>query len=192
MAALPLGVVAELIHPVGHDIPDLLATSSAISHPLTALAWLLIIWGLAALYGRHAAEGGLPLLLGYVITMTHGVLMVGVMLFKGLIVPTLADAPATQALVAPDGVLAEPGNVFVIVSWIVGILLLSAGLLRARVVFPWAGLLPILGIVTAMLFFLVFAVEGFLGNLAYAAAVGLVYAGFALGGYTLLGTRKPT
>lgn len=183
--AAPLGIAAEVIHiPIGHELSDLVSAASVISHPLTALAWFLILLGLPAVHGRYAQRAGIVGLVGLIATMLYGVVYIGAMLFKGFVVPGLAASESTKLLVAPGGVLAEPGQAVLIVGWLIGIPLFAVGLLRARIAFPWGGLLPIVGVMASILFFLVVSVEGVLGNIAYAFATGLVYAGFASAAYS--------
>lgn len=155
MAALPLLLIGEAIHPPGEQIKYLVMPIYPVAHVFQLLAWLLLLVGVPAAYARQAERAGWLGLVGFVLTMLAFVFSVDLLLWEINGAPLLAADPATKYLVVPgngpsggglmaNGALGVVGRFFVL-----GILTIASPIVfgiatwRAGVLPRWSGILQI-------------------------------------------------
>jgi hypothetical protein len=190
LLALPLQVVAGMLHPPSHAPIYLTSITHLLSHSIDLISWLLVLLGLFALYVHQAHRAGVLGLIGFVLTMLNAVAHVDLLIYETFTAPVLARMPTTQFLVAPNGPLADGplGLAITLPLLALGPLLFGFATVRAGVLARGAGYLPISGLCVALA-----SVPLMIVGLLDAPPVTLVYAliflGYAWGGYTLLAER---
>lgn len=169
----------SILHPPD-TLEGMLAPAWGPSHYVTAVASMLLVFGLIGLYAYQMEKVGWLGLIAFILTVAGSAMLITAELLGGALAPTLAANPATQSLVNPQ----QAGPFVIVIGLIavlgtVGNILLGIAIMRAGVLPRWAGLLIIIGYV-----FLVFGIG--LPALAIFADVGIVLSGL---GYAWCGFR---
>jgi hypothetical protein len=203
MAALPLFLAGESIHPPSEAVQYLVLPTYPIAHALDLAAFLLVLFAMPGLYARQSERAGRLGLLGFVLTMLFLVGSAELLMWEAFGAPRLAADPATSYLVMPgvprgpaggvmaNGALGGVGRYAVLGAFtVVAPIVFGIATWRARVYPRWAGILQIAGVVLLPLFVLVQVglsrVGFFNGDLsAIGLGYGTVLLAYAWGGYAL-------
>jgi len=207
MAALPLFLVGEFIHPPGEEIRYLVLPTYPIAHALGLAAFLLLLLAVPGLYARQAGRAGRLGLVGFILSMLFLAGTCELLLWEAFGAPRLAADPATSYLVVSvppghaalagatgmmaNGALGAIGRYGVLLALtVLGPILFGAATWRARVYPRWVGILQIGSVVFLPLFVLIQVGLGRLGFFnADLSVIGLGYGtvllGYAWGGFTL-------
>jgi hypothetical protein len=156
MAAFPLLLVGEAIHPPGEQINYLIMPIYPVAHVFQLIAWLLLLVGIPAAYAMQAERAGWLGLVGFVLTMLFVVLTVDLLLWEINGAPRLAANEATKYLVLagngpqnPGGLLANGALGVVGRFFVLGIITIASAIVfgiatwRAGVFPRWSGVLQI-------------------------------------------------
>jgi hypothetical protein len=207
MAALPLFLAGEFIHPPSEEIRYLVLPTYPIAHALDLAAFLLLLLAVPGLYARQAGRAGRLGLAGFILTMLFLAGSGELLLWEAFGAPRLAADPATSYLVVsvPPGHAALAGATGMMANGalgaigrygaltaltVLGPILFGVATWRARVYPRWVGILQIGSILFIPLFLLIQAGLGRLGFFnADLSVIGLGYGtallGYAWGGLTL-------
>jgi hypothetical protein len=186
LVALPIQVVGWILHPPGEELVDLLDSLQGPAHFVLCVSWVFALLGLPGLYARQAHRAGVLGLVGFVLTVLMAAYHVYLLLFEAVAAPLLAEDPATQAVIAPEGQLEHGGSISdFAVPLILAFPLFGIATLRAGVLPRWAGWLPVASV---PIFFLTMAIlpsrlPGAVSPIA--AQYYLLFLGYAWGGYAL-------
>jgi len=155
MAAFPILLVGEAIHPPGEQINYLVMPIYPVAHVFQLLAWLLLLVGMPAAYARQAERAGWLGLVGFVLTMLFIVFSVDLLLWEINGAPRLAADPATRYLVVAgngpsgggimaNGALGVVGRFFVLgIITILSPIVFGIATWRAGILPRWSGILQI-------------------------------------------------
>jgi hypothetical protein len=187
LLALPLQVLAGMLHPPSHAPIYLTSITHLLSHSIDLISWLLVLLGLIALYGRQAHCAGVLGLIGFVLTMLNAVAHVDLLIYETFTAPVLASMCTTRFLVAPNGPLADGplGLAITLPLLALGPLLFGIATVRSGVLPRLAGYLPISGLCVA-LGSVPLMIVGLLDVPPVTVVYALMFLGYAWGGYTLL------
>ncbi|MDP9477293.1 MAG: hypothetical protein M3R38_16700 [Actinomycetota bacterium] len=151
--ALLLGAILAIVAIVGHnavrqasEFADITNSPSVTFVRLLMVGALLVIIGLPGLYARQAERAGVLGLLGFVMTFV-GLLFADVVMTAnyGFIMPKIAATSEGRALI--ESGLPDPGFMMLVFPMIlIGLLLLGIGIVRAKVLPRWMGLLFVAGV----------------------------------------------
>jgi hypothetical protein len=179
--------LAEMSTPVEEALSVTARTNVwQITMPLMLAAMILVLLGLAGLYGRQAEQAGSFGLVAFVFAFVGTALAVGLMWVFAFVVPTLAEAaPAVLDAEEPPGTL----GVALFLSFILftlGWLLFGVASLRTRVFPRWASVLLIIGAILS------FIVDILPFDMPIPLDLLVLGTGLAWMGYTLWsGTARP-
>jgi hypothetical protein len=195
LVALPIQISGWLLHPPTEEIHHVLQSTYPFAHVLHWVSWFLLLLGLPGLYACQAHRAGRLGLASFVLLMLAAAYHLYLLLYEAFATPRLAEHPATQALVGPDGELAHGvrvvsqfGTLVVLAFPLFGIATLRAGVLPR-----WAGWLPIASLPVLMLGMIVLpasvqdTMPGWVTPIAL--LYHLLFAGYAWGGYALWTAR---
>lgn len=155
MAAFPVLLAGEAIHPPGEQINYLVMPIYPVAHLVQLLAWLLLLVGMPAAYARQAERAGWLGVVGFVLTMLFIVFTVDLLLWEINGAPLLAANPTTRYLVTPgtgpsggglmaNGALGVVGRFFVLgIITIASPIVFGIATWRAGVLPRWSGILQI-------------------------------------------------
>jgi hypothetical protein len=187
MLALPLSIPGYVVHPRTHELADVVASTTSLSHAIVALGWMLVLLGLPGLYAFHAHRSGVIGLVGFILMMSFGAFHIYLLLYEAGPVAALAGDPAAERLFAEDGIVRQG----MLRSWAMPVTLLAPivygiALLRAGLFSRLAGWL-VIAFIPAF-----FVLNGVLALVPAATREGLLdmgYANIGLGvSYVLLNT----
>jgi hypothetical protein len=213
MAALPLFLAGEFIHPPSEDLRYLVLPAYPIAHMLGLGAFLLVLLAMPGFYARQAGRAGRLGLAGFILTMLFLAGTCELLMWEAFGAPRLAADPATSYLVVPttpgtptlagatglmaNGALGSIGRFGVLFAvTVLGPIIFGAATWRARVYPRWSGILQIGSIALLPLFVLIHAGLGKLGFFnADLSVIGLGYGtvllGYAWGGLVLWREGRP-
>ncbi len=204
MAAVPLLLVGEAIHPPGEQINYLVMPIYPVAHVFQLLAWLLLLVGVPAAYARQAERAGWLGLVGFGLTMLFIVFSVDLLLWEINGAPRLAADPATRYLVLAgngpsgggmmaNGALGVVGRFFVLgIITILSPIAFGIATWRAGVLPRWSGILQIASWPLLIIWGPIFLLMNKLGFRSFdtlfsplGLGYGVQFLGYALAGYAL-------
>ena len=213
MAALPIFLAGEFMHPSSESVHDLLLPTQVPAHVLDLGAFILLLVAMPGFYAHQALRAGRLGLLGFVLTMLYIAGTAQLLVWEAFGSPRLAADPATSYLVVPmspttHGLLGATGSMangpvgFVGRFMVLAPLTLLAPIIfgiatwRARVYPRWAGIFQIASVVLLPLFIGIQALTSRLGFSnqvlgVIGLSVGAVLLGYAWGGYDLWREARP-
>ena len=134
LIALPLQILAGLLHPPSHDPVYLVSARHLLAHVVDLVSWVLVLLGLSGLYARQAHRAGIVGLIGFILAMLNAVSHIDLLIYESFVAPMLARDAATRFLVAENGPLAAgPLGIGITLPLLVlGILVFGVATIRAR------------------------------------------------------------
>ena len=179
-------VVGTLLHPSQETPVTILETEVRLvgSHAVSVVSYVLVLLGLAALYGAESQRMGRLGLNGFLMAFA-GTALLAISSMFGFFAPVLAaEAPATLDAInvyLPVVVF----NAFAVVGFIAGFVILGVAVARSRVFPRWSGILMLVGAPThlegfgiAVLVSPAFWFVAILGGLALGS--GLAWCGYQM------------
>lgn len=133
-------------HPLDHDPHTMQSTRWLVVHGLAGIGLVLTVPGLLGLHNRLTAEGGVRVLVGFILAAVGTALMAGMILFIEVgTLPLIATLPDAEELMNtfPPAFMA----VFAItlLTFILGYILLGIVIWRCADLPRWSGLLLLVG-----------------------------------------------